>query len=129
METLFKALSRQEQQWGQIQYIWELAKVVEFFQERTSGMKKAYISGSNRFEGKVLSAHGFGITFDITEADLVVFTGGADISPVMYGEPTHGTTKASPYRDDEDRSNYIKATSLGIPLLGICPVALSSSVR
>lgn len=84
-------------------------------------MKKAYISGAGRFgEAKVLSAHGFGITFDIMEADLVVFTGGADISPTMYGEPTHGTTKASPYRDDEDRSNYIKATSLGIPLLGIC---------
>lgn len=31
--TLFKSLSRQEQQWGQIQYTWELAKVVEFFKK------------------------------------------------------------------------------------------------
>lgn len=84
-------------------------------------MKKAFISGHQRFgEGQLLSKHGFGVTENIEEADLVVFTGGADISPAIYGEPTHGTTYPQAPRDDEDRENFIRATSMGIPILGIC---------
>lgn len=84
-------------------------------------MKKAFISGNSRYgEGQLVAAHGFGVTHNIEEASLVIFTGGADISPALYGEPTHATTYPQAVRDDEDQHNFIKATSMGIPILGIC---------
>lgn len=84
-------------------------------------MRKAYISGGSRFqEGKVLGCYGFTTTETIEDADLVVFTGGADIGPNLYFHPTHTTTYPTPHRDAEDVTTWAKATALGIPMLGIC---------
>lgn len=84
-------------------------------------MKKAYISGFQRYqEGGFLKKIDFVITENIEEADLVVLTGGADISPEIYNEPKHWNTYTDPRRDEEDRKSVILATSLGIPMLGIC---------
>lgn len=54
------------------------------------------------------------------EADLVVFTGGPDVDPALYGEIPHSTTQISPSRDTDDINTYMKCLSNGIPMVGIC---------
>lgn len=56
----------------------------------------------------------------IEDADLVVFTGGSDVNPELYGEHQHETTSYSNTRDNEDMETYLKCFELGIPMLGIC---------
>ncbi len=54
------------------------------------------------------------------EADLVVFAGGADVNPALYGELPHETTVHDEERDKEDINLYNLCHSLGIPMFGIC---------
>lgn len=54
------------------------------------------------------------------EADLVVFTGGSDVNPELYGEVKHERTKFSQERDDTDLMAYMYCMERGIPMLGIC---------
>lgn len=56
----------------------------------------------------------------IIEADLVVFTGGADVEPAYYGEKTHPKTHFLTNRDDYDIGIYVMCLENGIPMLGIC---------
>lgn len=56
----------------------------------------------------------------IEEADLVLFEGGEDVSPNLYGEPVHPATYISPNRDKAEVALFKKAHSLGKKLLGIC---------
>lgn len=56
----------------------------------------------------------------VEKADLVVFTGGPDVDPQLYGETCHRTTRFSNPRDNEDINLYLKCLDLGIPMLGIC---------
>lgn len=53
-------------------------------------------------------------------ADLVIFTGGPDVNPALYGEECHYTTRYSDPRDNEDIALYLKCVEQGIPMLGIC---------
>lgn len=57
---------------------------------------------------------------DIDDADLVVFTGGADVDPIYYGESPHPKTWAEPDRDVADIATYAYCYANGIPMLGIC---------
>lgn len=54
------------------------------------------------------------------EADIVVFGGGVDVDPAMYGELPHSTVYPSRDRDKADSELYQKCYDLGIPMLGIC---------
>lgn len=54
------------------------------------------------------------------EADLVIFTGGADVDPLLYGEKSHHTTRIDPVRDTDDMALYSKCAAQGIPMMGIC---------
>jgi gamma-glutamyl-gamma-aminobutyrate hydrolase PuuD len=59
----------------------------------------------------------------LDKADLVVFTGGADVSPVLYGETLkdmHETVHCRKDRDDRDMQLYADALQMRIPMLGIC---------
>jgi putative glutamine amidotransferase len=56
----------------------------------------------------------------IEKADLVVFTGGEDVSPELYNEPSHPTTGNSPRRDKEEVIEYTKAKALNKSMIGIC---------
>src|SRR5678815_3219496 len=57
---------------------------------------------------------------DIFKAQLVVFTGGADVSPAFYGEPKHPKTSCAAYRDYEESAAFETANAHRIPMLGIC---------
>jgi GMP synthase-like glutamine amidotransferase len=51
---------------------------------------------------------------------LVVFTGGEDVSPELYGQPENRKTFCSIERDLFERSVFIRAVSLKLPIMGIC---------
>jgi gamma-glutamyl-gamma-aminobutyrate hydrolase PuuD len=54
------------------------------------------------------------------KADLVVFTGGPDVNPIIYGEVAHPSTNYNSKRDDTDIKLYQLCLDNGIPMLGIC---------
>jgi gamma-glutamyl-gamma-aminobutyrate hydrolase PuuD len=56
----------------------------------------------------------------VLEADLVIFTGGADVEPALYGATPHKSTKSSQRRDTEDIGLYLMCYEAGIPMLGVC---------
>lgn len=54
------------------------------------------------------------------EADLVIFTGGPDVNPALYGEKPHKETRWSDQRDKEDIHLWNHCVANGIPMLGVC---------
>lgn len=80
-------------------------------------MRKIYVVGkdyryANWMEGKIVKY--------MANADLVVFTGGADVHPSLYGARPHPTTYTSWARDQKEIEEYQKAKKLGKKLIGIC---------
>jgi gamma-glutamyl-gamma-aminobutyrate hydrolase PuuD len=57
---------------------------------------------------------------DMKDADLVVFTGGEDVSPKLYDSHQHYTTSCNSARDAYETGKYHEAKGLGIPCIGIC---------
>lgn len=85
--------------------------------------KKAMILGG-AFYGSVVSfmaAAGFEKADHVMEADVVVFVGGVDISPELYGQKKLPQTQSpSIRRDQEEKVIYDECVRLGIPMFGIC---------
>jgi gamma-glutamyl-gamma-aminobutyrate hydrolase PuuD len=54
------------------------------------------------------------------EADLVVFTGGADVSPSLYDQRAHPSTTPNKSRDAADIAMWKKCFEDGIPMFGVC---------
>jgi putative glutamine amidotransferase len=52
--------------------------------------------------------------------DGIVFTGGSDVDPALYGETPHGATRVKPQRDRAELLLLRAAAEMGLPLLGIC---------
>ena len=52
--------------------------------------------------------------------DLVVFTGGADVTPSLYSEEAHPSTFNSGHRDAVEEEIYNTCVHFGIPMAGIC---------
>lgn len=57
---------------------------------------------------------------NLKDADLVIFTGGEDVTPALYNEPIGKRTLCNYYRDKYERSFFKQAKSLKKKLLGIC---------
>lgn len=74
---------------------------------------------SSRVEGMFLE-EGWKLTNILDESDLVVFVGGSDVSPSLYGDNVHRTTHANKARDDREMKVFYEAVELGIPMAGIC---------
>lgn len=59
----------------------------------------------------------------LEEADLVIFGGGSDVEPVLYGEKdedAHESVYFDKDRDDADMEAYLQCLHLGIPMFGVC---------
>lgn len=80
-------------------------------------MNKVYVNGNAKYYASWLPLK---LVDTIEEADLVMFTGGEDVNPALYGENPHYTTSFSTYRDDQDIKCFNRAVELGKPMLGIC---------
>lgn len=56
----------------------------------------------------------------IKEASLVLFTGGSDVDPALYGKKVHPETSYYPDRDEYEVMEFQRAREFGLPMLGIC---------
>jgi putative glutamine amidotransferase len=58
---------------------------------------------------------------DVLEGlDAIMFTGGSDVDPSLYGERPHPTTQVKPERDAAEIMLMRAALDAGLPLLAIC---------
>jgi len=79
---------------------------------------KIYVVGSNT---QYANWMGGTIVHTMEQADLVVFTGGSDIHPSIYGENfIHKKTFSAPERDNMEIKAYYKALELDKFMIGIC---------
>lgn len=63
---------------------------------------------------------GYDIANKLEDASLVVFTGGSDVTPGMYGAAPHPYTYNDIERDYAEREIFNRVRELGIPMVGIC---------
>lgn len=63
---------------------------------------------------------GFEVTSSLLKADLVCFTGGADVSPHLYGDKAHQYTYSDPHRDEVEGRVFDRCVNTGTPMVGIC---------
>lgn len=56
----------------------------------------------------------------IDDADLVVFTGGPDVDPALYGETPHDSCYIDVDRDAADIGVYLACLEQGIAMSGVC---------
>lgn len=82
---------------------------------------KFYIVGGDRYgESSVLTRYGFEQVSLIEACDFVVFTGGADINPAIYGEKPHRSVYFNEDRDRYEMNAYHVSKGLKKAFLGIC---------
>lgn len=77
------------------------------------------LEGNSQYR-EMFEKAGWNITFDLNKADLVQFTGGADVSPFIYGEANHPTTGNDPRRDLVEAGYYALCVRMGKKMAGIC---------
>lgn len=63
--------------------------------------------------------HGWTLAKSFWEADLIQFTGGADVTPAIYGEENTASGN-SERRDFEEAGYFAIARRMGKPMAGIC---------
>ena len=61
-------------------------------------MKKVYVVGGGYAYERMFKQAGYALAHSMQEANLLCFTGGADVSPELYGEENVGSY-CSPERD------------------------------
>jgi len=83
-------------------------------------MKKVYIEHSSPEYRALFFALGFKIVESETQADLICFTGGADVSPSLYGADMHPQTWSDVDRDSYEVRLFAWAQSQKVPMVGIC---------
>lgn len=83
---------------------------------------KIYIEGT--FKGsdyeQMFLEKGFELVQQWADAELVCFTGGADVHPKFYGEEVHPRTYANEARDIQCFTIFNHCVANSIPMVGIC---------
>lgn len=83
-------------------------------------VKKVYIVEGSADYFDMFLEEGFELVHGITDADLICFTGGEDVSPELYGESTHKKTYSNARRDSVEKEIFLAALDRKIPMVGIC---------
>lgn len=81
---------------------------------------KIFIEGGGFDYIKMFIGRGFTTVETYQEAELICFTGGADVDPALYGEDKHPHTYANPHRDEQCFEIYRHCIANDIPMVGIC---------
>ena len=82
--------------------------------------KSVFIINGGHDYANMFLKEGWELAINMAEADLVLFTGGEDVTPEIYGERQHPKTWPNPNRDRHETKLYKEALELGIPMAGIC---------
>lgn len=82
-------------------------------------VKKVFVAGGDL---EYTNWFPFEIEFvnNLEQAELVVFTGGSDVDPIIYNESKHPMTCSNYDRDLAEQEMFNKAQELGIPAIGVC---------
>lgn len=100
---------------------WQNKKLPKFSNADGTPMKVLVLDGA--FYGScvtLMAEAGFVKAKTIEDSDVVVFVGGSDINPDLYGDKCLERTSFSRYRDAEEVEAYNKALGLGKVMFGIC---------
>lgn len=82
---------------------------------------KVYVIGPDYQTRRMFREKNYLLVNDLKNADIVVFTGGSDISPAYYGESLkHPKTYCDPERDFTEKKIYKFCVKHGKKLVGIC---------
>lgn len=82
--------------------------------------KIVYIERATPLYRSLFTDAGMITTHAPANADLVVFTGGSDVNPRLYGEPPHSKTHFDLDRDNQEVILFQACEKWGIPMVGIC---------
>lgn len=83
-------------------------------------MKVAIVSGNGDYKRLFTDFMGFELATNLAQADLVCFTGGADVTPELYGDAAHKYTGNDYRRDRNEMAIFSECRDRGIPMVGIC---------
>jgi gamma-glutamyl-gamma-aminobutyrate hydrolase PuuD len=81
---------------------------------------KVYVVGGGYEYLRMLFNLGYDGAKGLDDADIVLFTGGADVNPEMYGEVCMHKTNFDRLRDQREHIIYQGALDRGLPMVGIC---------
>lgn len=88
-----------------------------------SKVLKVYIEGGNSDYTRLAEEFGE-VVWDHDDANVILFTGGADVSPALYGEQRHARTSCNPPRDAVEAALFWGAVSSQVvkprAFIGIC---------
>lgn len=79
-----------------------------------------HVVGDDRALAGMMQDHGFCEKEDMKHADIIMFPGGADVNPELYGEPAHPRTYCTPLRDLAWQKIYHKYKNTAVIFAGIC---------
>lgn len=80
-----------------------------------------FVIGRDRLTARCFNQQGsFRIVDDVEQAQIVVWCGGADVSPRLYKSDFHPKTHTDPASDERDLFYWKKAHNTGRLLVGIC---------
>lgn len=68
----------------------------------------------------LMAEAGYSRANTVEEADVVVFIGGEDVNPALYGHDAHPSTYFTEDRDIVEETYYHKCIDLKKPMFGIC---------
>lgn len=81
---------------------------------------KVYIQGGNSSYAAMYRNRKWQIADTVSEADLIQFCGGEDVSPLLYGEPELRVSCCNFDRDVAEMVTFGHALDAGVPMAGIC---------
>lgn len=81
---------------------------------------KVYVENQCPAYRSMFLKEGWQVVADIRDADLVQFVGGADVTPSLYGEDPHPSTRSNLIVDGRSTTIFEEASRFSIPKSGIC---------
>jgi gamma-glutamyl-gamma-aminobutyrate hydrolase PuuD len=82
-------------------------------------MSKVFVECNDTLTTRMFVEEGWDVVGTVEEADLVCFTGGADVNPLLYGE-RNTASHCDSDRDLRSISLYLAAFRNDLPCVGIC---------
>ena len=82
------------------------------------GMKTVFIEDSDQLTVRMFKTRGWDIVLHPDDADLICFTGGPDVSPLISGQIKHHRTMSDPFRDEVCQNLWLIFEDK--PFVGIC---------
>lgn len=87
---------------------------------KTGKRPQVYVVGGGFEYIRMMYNLGYDGAKGVDDADIVLFTGGEDVNPELYGEPCMAKTNFNRLRDEKEKAIYDAALAKEIPMVGIC---------